>query len=299
MQLTVVLLVVAVMLELSQATAPRPKDRLPSTVSKRSTTPTKQCASDNEAEIVYNPANPLVIWICKNTTWTPFELLSSTGKTKELSAVNCQQIKEALPVSADTCAPESGVYWVKGMKIYCDMTIDGGGWTLVWKHTYMKYKTLNEKMFYYSDYNQPCVKNASYEEWCNVPNKARFNPTEQMIVAYHKGTIVYAYKGYFNCNIDRHWTGGILLDAKKVIDQCKRSSLNGVPPAPSIHHHSGIFGLTFDKASPTNHYLDCDTYHQGSTLTTPKDCRWLNCDLPSSISSRVHYTDMTIAIFVR
>ena len=39
----------------------------------RSTTPTKQCASDNEAEIVYNPANPLVIWICKNTTWTPFE----------------------------------------------------------------------------------------------------------------------------------------------------------------------------------------------------------------------------------
>ena len=48
-------------------------------------------------------------------------------------------------------------------------------------------------MFYYSDYNQPCVKNASYGEWCNVPNKARFNPTEQMIVAYHTGTTVYAY----------------------------------------------------------------------------------------------------------
>ena len=39
----------------------------------RSTTPTKQWTSDNEAERVYNPADPLVIWICKSTTWTPFE----------------------------------------------------------------------------------------------------------------------------------------------------------------------------------------------------------------------------------
>ena len=37
------------------------------------TTPTKQCTSDNEAESFYNPANPLVIWICKSKVWTPFE----------------------------------------------------------------------------------------------------------------------------------------------------------------------------------------------------------------------------------
>ena len=57
-------------------------------------------------------------------------------------------------------------------------------------------------MFYYSNNYRPCVKDASHEDWYNVPNKALFNPTEQMIVAYHKGTVVYANKAYFSHNID-------------------------------------------------------------------------------------------------
>ena len=177
------------------------------------------------------------------------------------------------------------------------MTADGGGWTLVWQHTYMKYKPLNEKMFYYSKYTQPCVKDASHQEWCNVPNKAHFNPTEQMIVAYHKGTIVYAYKGYFNRNIDYDWTGAILLDAKVVEDKCKRYN-RVVVPAPSVHK-TGIFGFTFDKASPTDHHNNCDTYNEGTTLNTQVDCRWHDCRLPSSISSKTHDTEMTMAICVR
>ena len=166
---------------------------------------------------------------------------------------------------------------------------------LFWQHTYMKYNPLYTKIFYYSDYNQPCVKDASDEEWCNVANKTRFNPTEQMIVAYHKGTIVFAYKGHFNRNIDYHGTGAVLLDAKKVVDQC--TSSNGVPPAPSVHF-SGIFGLSFDKSSPTNHHCNCVTYGSGYTLTNPRECRWADCQLPSSISSSTRKTGMTIAIFV-
>ena len=172
------------------------------------------------------------------------------------------------------------------------MITDGGGWTLVWQHTYMKYNPLHSKMFYFSDYYQPCDKNSSYEEWCNVPNKACFKPTEQMLV----GTIVYAYKGFFNRNIDYHWTGGILLDAKIIKDLCTKSPK--VVPSPSIHH-LGIFGLTFDKATPTKHYIDSDTYNRGTTLTNPVDCRWYNCYLPNSISTKFRSTDMTLAIYVR
>ena len=178
------------------------------------------------------------------------------------------------------------------------MMTDGGGWTLVWQHTYMKYNPLHSRMFYFSDYYQPCDKNSSYEEWCNVPNKARFKPTEQMIVTYHKGTMVYAYKGLFNPNIDYNWIGGILLEAKRIKDLCTESPKVVPSPSPSIHY-SGIFGLTFDKWSPTNHNVDSDTYYSGTTLTNPKDCRWCNYNLPNSISAKSTRTDMTLAIYVR
>ena len=54
-----------------------------------------------------------------------------------------------------------------------------------------------------------------------------------MLVAFHKRTIVYAYKGIFNCNIDHDWTGGVLVDLKKIIDKCTHSSSTNIQPAPS------------------------------------------------------------------
>ena len=100
------------------------------------------------------------------------------------------------------------------------MEIDDGGWTLVWQHFYFEDLPLTTDMTYFSKYYQPC--NITASGWCNIPNKARFNPTEQMIVAYHKGTVVYAYASLFNRLIDSMWRGAILCDAdsRKIIDKC-------------------------------------------------------------------------------
>ena len=171
------------------------------------------------------------------------------------------------------------------------MDEDGGGWTLVWKHSAMEVRSLNDSMKYFSDYYKACTD--LEVGWCNIPNKDRLNPTEMMIAAYHHKTTVYAYKGFFNKNLDWHWSGGILLDPKKVVDLCTNS--NGVQPAPD--NGSNMGGLSFDKNSPYAYKLNCNVYR--GSLSSPRDCRWANCQLPTSISSTSYLTQMTVTIYVR
>ena len=149
---------------------------------------------------------------------------------------------------------------------------------------------LNLSMRYFSEDYTPCVTRTS--GWCNIPNKARFNPTEQIIVAYHKGTAVFAYKGLFNRNIDYNWSGAILLDFEKVVDKCIND--NGVQPAPE---NNIAIGITFDKASPNDYRANSNTYK--GIFTSPVDYRWENCALPSSISSSKYDVQMTVTIYVR
>ena len=162
----------------------------------------------------------------------------------------------------------------------------------MWKNSFMDNLPLSDNMRYYSGYYKPCTS-ITDRGWCNIPKKAdKFSPTEQMIVAYHYSHVVYAYKGLFNRNIDYHWSGGILLDFKKIVDKC--TNKNGVQPAPAANY---IPGITFDKYSPYNYYNNHDTLH--GSLTSPNECRWYDCHLPSSISGTKHSVQMTMAIFVR
>ena len=172
------------------------------------------------------------------------------------------------------------------------MSLDGGGWTLVWKNSFMDNLPLSDNMRHYSGYYKPCTS-VTDRGWCNVPKKAdKFSPKEQMIVAYHNTHVVYAYKGLFNRNIDYDWTGGILLDFKKIVDKC--TGYNGIQPAPLA---GSIPGITFDKVSPYNYNSNCDTLY--GSLTSPRECRWHDCHLPSSISGTKYNVQMTLAIFVR
>ena len=161
----------------------------------------------------------------------------------------------------------------------------------MWKNSFLDNLPLSDNMRYYSGYYKPCT-GISDRGWCNIPKKAdKFSPKEQMIVAYHNTHVVYAYKGLFNRNIDYDWSGGILLDFKKIVDRCNQ--FDGIQPAP----FNAIPGIAFDKHTPYNYYRNCDTLHK--SLTSPSDCRWANCRLPSSISETKYHVQMTMAIFVR
>ena len=151
---------------------------------------------------------------------------------------------------------------------------------------------LTEDMKYFSDYYKACTD--LEVGWCNIPNKDRLNPTEMMTAAYHNKRLVYAYKGIFNKNLDWHWSGGILLDPKKVVDLCTYKS-GGHQPAPYVRNNLG--GLSFDKVSPYVYTSSSDVY--GGSLSSPGDNRWVYCRLPTNISSSQYFTQMTLAIYVR
>ena len=169
------------------------------------------------------------------------------------------------------------------------MTTDGGGWSLVWKHSYKEVSPLTTDMFYHSSHYRPCTDlNVG---WCNVPNKRRLQPEEMMIAAYHNGRLVYAYKGTFNLNIDHNWPGATLLPpVSRVVDHCTKDG-TGVPtPA----QNNDLTGLVFNKQVNGN----TDTI-QGTLANPHDDDRWYQCLLPTSISSSKYNVQMTVAIFVR
>lgn len=171
-----------------------------------------------------------------------------------------------------------------------DSSLNGGGWTLVWQHSYKEDLPLNTNMRFFSDYYKACTQHAT--SWCNIPNKARFNPTEQMIVAYHNKKLVYAYKGVFNRNIDYDWTGAILMAHKKIIDNCTNN--NKIHPNPV---NVWVPGIAFNKKIAYSYFDGAGTI-KGS-INSPSDSRWHFCDLPSSISSTPYNVQMTVAIYVR
>jgi hypothetical protein len=211
---------------------------------------------------------------------------------QECLLASCLAIQKSNPAVASgtfTIDPD-GAGGKASFKVWCDMKLDAGGWTLVWKHSYYEVGSPNDNMRFYSPVLTECLDTSA--GWCNVPGKLSIGKTQELIVAAHNGTTVYAYKGDLNSKLDSSWEGAILTTPQGLVDQCINTP--GVFPEPEVGPHA-IPGITFDKATPGNYTANCDTdrYANGS------DCRWENCGLPGNISPNQTHTQMTVLIYVR
>eukprot|EP00042_Codosiga_hollandica_P037576 m.297768 g.297768 ORF g.297768 m.297768 type:complete len:1012 (-) comp55171_c0_seq2:436-3471(-) len=205
------------------------------------------------------------------------------GSSIQAASVSCNVLRTIWNKS-------SGSYWLSSGGVrhvgFCEMTLDSGGWELVWKYSYYENVSPSSSKRFFSQVTVGCTDMTS--GFCNVARKTAFGATEQMLAASHVESFVYAYKGLANSQLDSGWYGAVLVNPVLLVDYCP--SGNMLPPEPTCGDAGAYCGISFDKWNPGVYINNCDTDRYGNSGS---DCRWENCQVDLTASLIFFYFPLT------